>query len=85
VKKLDVAGVALVSVREPWADGTNPVRELLVAVMAWVAEQERAFLRERLAAARARLEKEGRRWERPPRMSDRQLEQARQLRKAGPT
>src|SRR4051794_10720564 len=79
VKRLDAAGVALVSVREAWADTSGPVRELLVAVMAWVAEQERARLHERLAAARARLEKEGRRWGRPPRMTDAQLQRARKL------
>jgi len=65
VKRLDASGVALVSVREAWADTSGPVRELLVAVMAWVAEQERARLHERLSAARARLEKEGRSWGRP--------------------
>ena len=54
--------------REPWADTTGPVRDLLVAVMGWVAQQERARLLERLAAARARLEKEGRSWGRPRRL-----------------
>src|SRR5438045_3503475 len=48
VAKLDAAGVALVSVRDPWADTTGPVRDLLLSVMAWVAQQERARLLERL-------------------------------------
>ena len=69
VAKLDACGVALVSVREPWRDSSGIVRDLLVAVMAWVAEQERARLLERLAAARARLEADGRSWGRPRRLS----------------
>lgn len=83
VAKLDAAKVALVSVREPWADTTGPVRDLLVAVFAWVAEQERARLRERLAAARARLEARGKRWGRPPRMSEAQRKRAAALKAAG--
>jgi putative DNA-invertase from lambdoid prophage Rac len=81
--KLDAAGVALVSVREPWADTTGPVRDLLVAVMGWVAQQERARLLERLAAARARLEKEGRRWGRPRRLTPAQVENMRRMKAAG--
>jgi putative DNA-invertase from lambdoid prophage Rac len=83
VAKLDAAGVALVSVREPWADTTGPVRDLLVSVMAWVAQQERARLLERLAAARARLEKQGRSWGRPRRLDTAQAERVRKLKAAG--
>jgi DNA invertase Pin-like site-specific DNA recombinase len=83
VAKLDAAKVALVSVREPWADTTGPVSDLLVAVMAWVAEQERARLLERLGAARARLEKEGRSWGRPRRLTPAQLERVRAMKAAG--
>jgi putative DNA-invertase from lambdoid prophage Rac len=83
VAKLDAAGVALVSVREPWADTTGPVRDLLVAVMGWVAQQERARLLERLAAARARLEKEGRSWGRPRRLDPAKVAHARKLKAAG--
>ncbi len=83
VAKLDAAGVALVSVREPWADTTGPVRDLLVAVMGWVAQQERARLLERLAAARARLEKEGRRWGRPRRLDAAHMDRVRRLKAEG--
>ena len=83
VAKLDAAGVALLSVREAWADGTGPVRSLLVAVMAWVAEQERARLLERLGAARARLEKQGRRWGRPRRLTEAQVARLRGMKAAG--
>jgi DNA invertase Pin-like site-specific DNA recombinase len=55
---LDKAGVRVVSVKEPWLDTAGPVRELLVAIFSWVAQQERERLIERtragIAAARAR-------------------------------
>lgn len=59
---LDKMGVTVVSVREPWLDTAGPVRELLVAIFSWVAQQERARLIERTKAgiAVARTEKEGR-------------------------
>src|SRR5207245_1167314 len=59
VAKLDAGRVALVSVREPWADTTGPVRDLLVAVMSWVAAQERARLSERTKAGLARARAQG--------------------------
>ena len=42
VVELDRLGVPVISVREPWLDTTGPTRSLLVAIFAWVAEQERA-------------------------------------------
>jgi len=59
IAKLERAGVALVSVREPWCDSSGPVRELLVAVMSWVAAQKRARLSERTKAGLARARAEG--------------------------
>jgi putative DNA-invertase from lambdoid prophage Rac len=50
VWSLDEAGVALLSVREPWLDTSGPTRGLLLAVFAWVAEQERTRLIERVRA-----------------------------------
>lgn len=47
---LDKLGVKIVSVREPWLDTAGPVRELLVAIFSWVAQQERARLIERTRA-----------------------------------
>ena len=57
---LDKLGVTVVSVREPWLDTAGPVRELLVAIFSWVAQQERARLIERTKAgiAVARTSKE---------------------------
>ena len=66
VGKLDAAHVALVSVKEPWADTSGPVRDLLVAVMSWVAQQERSRLVERTKAGMARARADGKRLGRPP-------------------
>jgi len=83
VIELDRLGVHVVSARESWLDSGGPARSLLLAVLSWVSEQEHARLLERLAVARARLEREGRRWGRPPRMTPEQVERARELREQG--
>jgi DNA invertase Pin-like site-specific DNA recombinase len=53
--------------------------------MAWAAKMERLAINERISAARARLEQEGRSWGRPPRLTP--LERARiaDLRRGGAT
>jgi DNA invertase Pin-like site-specific DNA recombinase len=65
VQRLDAANVALVSVRESWADTSGPVRDLLVSVMAWVAQQERSRLSERTLAGLERAKAKGIRLGRP--------------------
>lgn len=50
VLALDKAGVKVVSVKEPWMDTGGPVRDLLVAIFSWVAQQEKARLVERTKA-----------------------------------
>lgn len=56
-------GIRLVSLCELWADTDNPSAEVVIAVMAWAAQQEKRRLHERvragIAAARARGEKWG--------------------------
>lgn len=70
VLELDRIGVPVISVREPWLDTGGPVRQLLVAVFGWVAEQERTRLIERTKAgierARAKGTKSGKPIGRPP-------------------
>jgi DNA invertase Pin-like site-specific DNA recombinase len=65
VLELDRVGIHVVSVREPWLDTGGPVRNLLVAIFSWAAEQERNRLVERtkagLEAARRRGARIGRR------------------------
>jgi putative DNA-invertase from lambdoid prophage Rac len=65
VRALDAAGVAVVSHQEPWLDTSGPTRTLLLAVMSWVAEQERARLRERVHAGLNRARRQGKRLGRP--------------------
>lgn len=59
---LDKLGVRVVSVREPWMDNAGPVRELLVAIFSWVAQQERTRLIERTRAGIAVAREKGRPW-----------------------
>lgn len=47
---LDRLGVTVISAREPWMDTAGPVRDLLVSIFSWVAQQERARLIERTKA-----------------------------------
>lgn len=59
VLELDRRGVLVVSVREPWLDTSGPVRDLLLAIFSWVAEQERNRLVERTKAGLERARRQG--------------------------
>lgn len=65
VQKLDRAHVEIVSVAEPWLDTGGPARSLLLAIFAWVAEQERGRMIERTIAGMARARREGKKIGRP--------------------
>ena len=65
VLELDRVGVQVVSVRETWLDTGGPVRDLLVAIFSWVAEQERARIVERTKAGMVAAKKRGSRIGRP--------------------
>lgn len=59
--------VHIVSVQDAWLDQPDgPLRDLLVQLMAWVAEGERRRLIERTNAGLARARREGTRLGRPP-------------------
>jgi DNA invertase Pin-like site-specific DNA recombinase len=59
--------VAIVSVQDAWLDQPDgPLRDLLVQLMAWVAEGERRRLIERTRAGLARARANGKRFGRPP-------------------
>lgn len=64
--ELDRLGVQVISLREPWLDTSGPVRQLLVAIFGWVAEQERTRLIERTKAGLERARSDGKRLGRPP-------------------
>lgn len=52
-------GVECHSVREHWLSTTGPVADVLVAVLAWVAESERDRLKERTRAGLERVKRTG--------------------------
>lgn len=55
-------GVRLVSVSEPWADSNNPVSEVVVAVMAWAAQQEKRRIKARQKAGIEAAKQAGKTW-----------------------
>jgi DNA invertase Pin-like site-specific DNA recombinase len=83
VRELDRLGVRIVSVQDAWLDTTGPARELLVAVMSWVAQQERDRRVERTVAGMARAKAQGARIGRPHRMGRADLERAIAMRLQG--
>jgi DNA invertase Pin-like site-specific DNA recombinase len=72
------AGAELVSIADGF-DVAGAAAEVVLAVLAWAARMERLALSERVRAARARIERQGGAWGRPPRMTRAQLERAREL------
>jgi DNA invertase Pin-like site-specific DNA recombinase len=76
VEELRSAGCELVTIADGFAvDG--PAGEVVLAVMAWAAKMETLALRERISAARTRIEERGGAWGRPRRMDPKTVEQAR--------
>lgn len=84
LEELRGAGVAVHSVSDGF-DVAGPASEIVIAVLAWAAEFERSVLRERLRAARARVEAAGGAWGRPPRATAVQIVKVRALEKRGRT
>lgn len=81
VLDLDRKGVKVISVRESWLDAEGHVRNLLLGVISWVAEQERLRLTERVRAGVARARRQGVRLGRPKAVID--LARALQLKSEG--
>lgn len=69
LEELKVYGCSFVSVADGLPDVAGPWGDVVIAVLAAAAEIELEALRKRLAVARAKLEKEGRKWGRPPRLT----------------
>ena len=57
--QLRAAGIRVMGYREAWLDTGGPVGELLIAIFAWVAQQERQRLGERVRAGQARARTAG--------------------------
>jgi len=80
--ELRANGVEVVSVADGF-DLQGPQAEVIIAVMAWAAKMERLATAERIAAARERIEAEGGRWGRPPRMGRAEVARALAMRGEG--
>lgn len=81
VLELDRIGVTVISCREPWLDTGGPVRQLLIAIFSWVAEQERSRIGERTQAGLDKARRKGVRLGRPKAHIN--VSYARQLREQG--
>lgn len=69
IEQLSHCGVELISIADGFAVG-GPTQDVVIAVVAWAAQMERAAISERIAAARQRIEAEGGAWGRPRREVD---------------
>src|SRR5439155_4581342 len=65
LERLKRCGVGLKSLREPWLDSVGPVGDVIVAVFAWVAQQDRERIAERVRAGLERAKRHGTRSGRP--------------------
>jgi DNA invertase Pin-like site-specific DNA recombinase len=65
VKELQSRGVRVISVSESF-DSTGPMADVILAVIGGMAQSELEAIRERTAEARARAERAGKTWGRPP-------------------
>lgn len=72
----------LVSVADGF-DLAGPAADVIIAVMAWAAKQERLVTHERISAARQRMKEKGDPWGRPPRMTAAELATATKMRARG--
>jgi DNA invertase Pin-like site-specific DNA recombinase len=72
----------LVSIADGF-DLAGPAADVIIAVMAWAAKQERIVRNERIAAARTRLEAAGEPWGRPRRMTGAQVTTAKKMKARG--
>jgi DNA invertase Pin-like site-specific DNA recombinase len=81
MRQLRATGVRIMSHQEPWLDTGGHVGELLEAFFAWIAQQERDRIGERVRAGQARARARGVKFGRKPRLVD--LGELRRRREAG--
>ena len=81
VGQFRAAGIRVLSHQEPWLDTGGPVGELVLAIFAWVAKQERDRIGERVRAGQTRARAQGVHIGRRPRLVD--VEEVRRRRLAG--
>jgi DNA invertase Pin-like site-specific DNA recombinase len=84
LEELRAGGCEVLSVADGFSlDG--PAADVVIAVIAWAAQMERAAIGERIAAARQRIQAAGGAWGRPRRVSEPKVKEIRQRAKAGET
>ncbi len=59
MKSLSDVGVQLISLREDWVNVSGPLRELLLSIFSWVAQQESTRRSERTKSGMARARAKG--------------------------
>jgi DNA invertase Pin-like site-specific DNA recombinase len=65
VDALTQVGCTVTSLREPWLDTAGPLRDVLTALVGWMAQEERRILIARTHEGLARARRQGRRLGRP--------------------
>jgi DNA invertase Pin-like site-specific DNA recombinase len=78
LETLRAAGVEVRTIADGF-DLNGPAAEVVVAVLAWAAQMERAAIGERIASARQRVEAAGKHWGRPRKLNDRRVAEIHQL------
>jgi DNA invertase Pin-like site-specific DNA recombinase len=82
VRELQGLGCKVVTVADGF-DIDGPAAELVMGVLGWAAEVERARIGERISAARDAKKAKGEPWGHPPRMDQKLVARARKLRGEG--
>jgi len=82
VQDLKASGCELVTLADGFTLG-GPGDEVVLAVLAWAAQMERAAIGERIKSARLRVESAGGQWGRPRRVDDAQAARVRELKSEG--
>jgi len=79
------SGCRIVNLTDPFSLDCNagPINDLLIGIFAWVAQQERIRIGERVADARKRVLSQGGRWGRPRRIDPGTVEKCKILRENG--
>lgn len=77
-------GCELVSIADGF-DLNGPAAEIILAVLSWSSKMERLAIRDRVSAARERIEAEGGSWGRPKKFTPTQLAQVQQMHAEGRT
>jgi DNA invertase Pin-like site-specific DNA recombinase len=85
VKRIVDAKAQFRSLAEPWADTGTRTGRLMIAVLGGLADVERDLIRTRTAEGRSRAQKRGQHMGRPPKLTEKQKEEARQRRAEGAT